>query len=286
MKDIEALTANLAAVKAELKTIRTEVLSEKKTQNGYSVEVEFSGSTADLTQDLRTVATSNFRLVALLPETVDGARVTSPKVETALVGSLARQRFRVYDWNFVAKQRPLASLVSAILSDNYNAATQLGTRFLANVIVAGRVEAKFSQDNGGIISYLANANLRVIKVDTGQILTAKEFSEKGFGQDRAQAARKALDALAETVAKELPADLVTRFDEFPVTVQIALNKPEQAKEVEAFLRGLTGVTDVQRVQTPSGATFRVTSRDKPAALGAQIARSQDYQVVEYGRESH
>jgi len=281
--ELEGLKDSLAEASAELRSVKATILGEQKTDHGYTVEVEIAQTTNDLVAGLRATGLSNFRLVALLPETVDGARVTSPKVETALVGALASQRFRVYDWNFVAKEKPLASLISAILSGSDSAASQLGTRFLANLIIAGRVEAMLSQDNEGILSYVATATLRAIKADNGQILAAKEYSEKGFGIDRAQASRKALDALAQTVAKDLPAELLADMDQYPVTVQIKLKRPEQAGEVESFLRGLTGVTDVQQVQTPAGTAFRVLSHEKPACLGAQIGQSRDFRAIEYSR---
>lgn len=279
LKEFEAIKEQLADVNATLKDMKATIHSNQKTAEGYVVDVELAQTTGDIQQDLRRNAYSNFRLVALMPETVDGQRANTPKVETALVGALAGKQFRVYDWNFVSARKPLASLVSATFGNQTEAAVQLGSRFLANVIVVGRVDAKFSQDNGGIISYRAAANLRVIKTDTGQILTAHEYTEKGFGQDKTQAAREALDNLAQKVAKELPDELESHFDEYPVTIHIPLQKPEQADEVETFLRTLAGVKGVERTLTKSGASFRLTSREKPVALAARIQQSHDYRLT-------
>ncbi len=285
-KRLEAMADNLAAATAELKAAQAHILTEKKTNGGYSAEAEVSQSTTSLAQDIRRDGLSNFRIVALLPETIDGERVASPQVETALVGALADQRFQVYDWNFVAAQKPLLSLVSATLSNQSEAASQLGTQFLANTIIAGRVAARFSQDNGGIISYIATANVRMIRVDTGQILIAREYTEKGFGQDKAQAARQALASLAETVAKELPAELSAHAEQYPITIQMVSTQAQPTEQTAQFLRGLPGVTEVQPAPGTSGTTFRVTSRERPAVLGAWIAQSQDYRVAGYGSEEH
>lgn len=283
-RQIQALSEELAATTAELKSTQATILSQKKTAHGYSVEAEYNQSNTQLVQDIRTSGLSNFRLVALLPERIDGEQVASPAVETALVGALAEQHFSVYDWNFVATQKPLNNLVLAALSDQTEAATQLGSRFLANILIIGRVDAAFSQDNDGIISYIASTNLRCIRVDTGQILLAQEFSEKGFGRDKAQAARQALAALAQSVATQLPQKLLNHFQESAITVQVALGQPEQTNEVQQFLQGLTGVIKVEETQTPTGVEFHVTSRDKPSALGLQIGQSPEYQVLGYGPE--
>ncbi len=279
LREFAQLRDQMADAASEIKNLKAKILSTQKTGEGYTVDVELAQTSGELAQDLQRSSLSNFRMVALLPETIDGQSAGAPKVETALIGALSDKQFRVYDWNFVNSRRPLASLVSATLGRQNEAAVQLGNRFLANVIVAGRVETKFSQDNGGIISYRASANLRVIKTDTGQILTAREYAEKGFGQDKAQAARESLEALAQKVAKELPDELESHFDEYPVTVQIPLQNPEQAAEVETFLRGLTGVKSVERAPTANGASFRLISREKPVALAARIQQSRDYRLT-------
>lgn len=280
---LQAMSDSLAAATSELKAVHALILSEKKTDGGYTVEVEVNRSEAALTQDIRSVGLSNFRLVALLPENIDGVRVSSPAVETALVGALADKQFQVYDWNYVAAQRPLAQLVTATLSGQSEAAGQLGTRFLANVIIAGRVEARFSQENGGIMSYLATANLRVLRVDTGQVLMAKEYREKGFGQDRTQAAREALTALAQTVSTDLPANLLAHTEEHPATIRMVSAPGPVADQTAQYLRSLPGVTRVEQSQSGPDAVFHVTSRENPAALGVWIAQNPDYQLLDVGR---
>lgn len=282
---LQAMSDTLAAATSELKAIHALIVSEKKTDTGYAVEVEVNQSEAALAQDIRSVGLSNFRLVALLPENIDGVRVSSPTVETALVGVLADKQFQVYDWNYVAAQRPLAQLVAATLSGQCEAAGQLGTRFLANVIIAGRVDARFSQENGGIVSYLATANLRVLRVDTGQILIAKDYREKGFGQDRAQAAREALTALAQTVSSDLPANLLAHTEERPATIRMVSAPGPVADQTAQYLRSLPGVTRVEQSQAGPDAVFHVTSRENPAALGAWIAQSPDYQLLNVGQTS-
>ena len=280
------MTANLAEATAQLKTASAIVLSQKKTSAGYSVEVELRQSQANLTQDVRENGVSNFRIVALLPETVDGVRVESPTVETALAGALASQQFQVFDANFVFSQQPLSHLATQTLSGQNDTAIELGAHCFANVVIAGRVDARFSQNNGGIISYVASANLRVIQVDTGRILAAKDYEEKGFGQDKTQAARQALSALAQTVSQSLPTELTAHAEQYPVTVQMASEPDQTAGQVASFLQGLPGVTDVQEAPAATGTVFHLTSREKPAVFGTLIAQSQQYRVVGYGPENH
>ena len=286
LRRFNQMTENLADATAELKAANAIVLSQKKTEGGYRVEVEVRQSAVHLAQNVRENGVSNFRIVALLPETVDGERDDSPKVETALEGALVNKQFQVFDWNFVASQQPLSHLVAETLSGQNEGAIELGTHFFANVIIAGRVEAQFSQDNGGIISYIASANLRGIQVDTGRILFAKEYEEKGFGQDKTQAARQALNTLAETVAQSLPAELAAQAEQYPVTVRLASEPGLEAGPVTNFLQQLPGVTNVQQALGGTGLVFHLTSREKPAVFGTWIAQSQQYRVVGYGPEDY
>ena len=286
LRKLNQLTENLANATAELKTANAIVLSQKKIGNDYRVEVEVRQSTLALAKDIRENGVSNFRIVTLMPETIDGVGDTSPKVETALEGALAEKQFQVFDWNYVASQQPLKHLAAETLSGQNAGAVELGTRFFANVIISGRVEAQFSQDNSGIISYIASANLRGIQVDTGRILFAKEYKEKGFGQDRSQAARQSLNALAQTVAQNLPAELAAHTEQYPVTVRLASEPGQEASQVTSFLQQLPGVTNVQQQSTDMGLAFHLTSREKPAVFGAWIAQSQEYRVVGYGSEEH
>ena len=286
LRRLNQLTENLASATAELKTANAIVLSQKKIGNSYRVEVEVQQSAVALAKDIRENGVSNFRVVTLLPETVDGVRDTSPKVETALEGALAEKQFQVFDWNYVASQQPLKHLAAETLSGQNADAIELGTHFFANAIIAGRVEAQFSQDNNGIISYIATANLRGIQVDTGRVLFAKEYEEKGFGQDKTQAARQALNALAQTVAQSLPAELTANTEQYPVTVRLASELGQQAGKVTSFLQQLPGVTNVQQQSAETGLVFHLTSREKPAVFGAWIAQSQQYWVAGYGSEEH
>ncbi len=286
LRRFDAMTANLAEATAQLKTANAIVLSQKKTSAGYSVEVELRQSQSNLIQDVRENGVSNFRIVALLPETVDGVRVESPTVETALAGALASQQFQVFDANFVSSQQPLSRLAAQTLSGQNDTAVELGAHCFANVVIAGRVDARFSQDNGGIVSYIASANLRVIQVDTGRILAAKNYEEKGFGQDKPQAARQALAALAQTISQSLPAELAAHAEQYPMTVQMASEPGQTSGQVANFLQGLPGVTNVQEASAGTGTVFHLTSREKPAVFGTLIAQSQQYRVVGYGPEDH
>ncbi len=271
--------AQLASVAAQMNASQATVISQSKAAGGYTLEVGLKETQTDFAAQFRAAALPNLSIVTLLPEFVDGERAAAPLVETAVQRALTKQKFRVYDWNFVATNCPLPNLVQATVSGPPNELASLGTRLLANHLVAGRVDAKFSQDNAGIISYNATANVRVIRADSGEILTAQTWSEKGFGQTKAQAARKALGSLSATVAKELPAELLKRFPAQTITVQFDDAAPEQASEAERFLVSMPGMTQVTRNAAPQGTLFRCASLEKPAVLAALIEGSQNYRVT-------
>jgi hypothetical protein len=275
------LLDNLASATAELKTARSTIVSEHKTQSGCTVEVELTQSLTSLTQDVRSNGLANFRLVLLMPEFLDGVQSSDSSVQTALTGTLVNDKFQVYDWTYITSQKPLLSLANATLSGQQPAAAELGTKFFANMVVVGRVTARRSQNNDGIISYIADTQLRMIEANTGQVLFAKEYSQKGFGQDSTQAAQNALTALANAVAGDLPAELLAHYQEYPVTVEVASESPQQVSHLSRFLQNLPGVQNVQQVQSGNNILFRVTSRERPVAFGASISEGGSYQVASF-----
>jgi hypothetical protein len=273
----------LASTQPEVKIIHEQAVPRG---GGYEIDAELPADSdvGIAAKELRSLGCSNFRLVALLPETVDGQPTMSPLVETALVDALRDRRFHVFDWNFVTKQRPLQVLARSVLSgssENRTAAVQLGTNILANVILAGRVSAAFSEDNEGILSYRASTDVRAIRVDTGEILAAKSFEQKGFGNTRAKAAREALSNLAKDVAAEMPAAIMDSFGQYHLTVELDGASVQRAGEIQAMLTGLPGVKAVTPVSTSDGLAFQVFSQEKPVALAAKIEAASDYRVLDF-----
>ena len=114
---------------------------------------------------------------------------------------------------------------------------------------------------------------------------AREYREKGFGQDRAQAAREALTALAQTVSTELPANLLAHTEERPATIRMVSAPGPVADLTAQYLRTLPGVTRVEQSQAGPDAVFHVTSRGNSAALGVWIAQNPDYQLLDVGQAS-
>jgi len=71
------------------------------------------------------------------------------------VVALARANIEVFDWNFVTSQRrPLSHLASRLFSQNIGR-VEIGTLF-ANTIIAGRVEAQFSQGQWRYLIFTAS----------------------------------------------------------------------------------------------------------------------------------
>ncbi len=279
LSGMSALLRTTSASVQELKQLQARVLQEQRSGQQVSVEVEVEQTVEGLTRDLRQFALANLRLVALLPEFVDGSPATMRRVESETVGALVQQKFRVYDAAYLNKQG-LLKITPSVESQPEAVLTTAGSRCLANTVLTGRVETALSQETNGIVSYNATANLRVVKVSTGQVLLAQKWSERGFGQDRSQAANKSLDALAQTVAREFSAALQKRFEGFPITVAVASQHPEQLQEVERYLRGLSGVTSVEAVPQPEGMAYRVVSVEQLAAFGVQVEESGDYLVID------
>ncbi len=267
-----------AAVVAAQKNGPARVVKVSRTAKGYHVEAEVALSATRLAELLRSTSCSNFRAVVVLPERVDGREQGVRKVETAVVAALTDRRMRVYDWEFASRQSKSASLVRAALRGDRAAALQVGARFVANLVVLGSADTRISQDNEGIISYVATANVRVVQADSGQVLWASEITEKGFGRDRAQAARAALDALAVSAAARVPEGFLGRLRHYRCTV-VAQGDGVDMAGVEAILRAQPASISVERIAGEPTARLAVTSRDKPGAVAAALAAGGRYEVT-------
>ncbi len=272
------IASHLAETLSELKSIKSRTIRESLSPSGASVEVEIEQDSDALTRSLRSYCLSNMRVVALLPETIDGEPVTVRKIETGLIDALSLERFRVYDWNFVTHNNPISEITNAVLYNRTDPSVVIGKRFLANTLIVGRVQAALSQRNDGIVSYRAIANLRVIKVDTGQILVSHEYMSTGFGQDKSQASRVALEELQLKVSKELPEELLRRMESFPITIHVETRDSSHLQEVESTLRRIPGVMQVIRSNKGEQTSFRVISRDNATILGANIEQSGTFDV--------
>jgi len=270
-----------AAAVAQRTSVPSRIVSESRGATASTVEAEVAVSAAQLTELLRRVSCSSYRAVVALPETIDGRPRDVRTVETAAVAALVERHLRVFDWEFASRQSRSAALVRLAVGGDRAAALQIGTRFVANLVVMGRADARFSQDNEGIVSYRATANVRVIQSDTGQVLWADEITEKGFGRDRAQAAREALDALAVATASRVVAGILGRLAPQRFTV-MAEGSQVDADGLAAYLTSLPGVVSVEPVEGATGVHLTVTSRDKAGAVASALAGSGRYDVIGVG----
>lgn len=277
--DFRQLSSRLAAVTGELRGVKATLLHEQKTSEGIKVDLEIVRPEAQLVADMRSEALSDYRMVALLPETIDGERVTLPTVETNLVGRLVDGGYTVYDENAVSFARTVPDSLQTSLAST-EAANQMGTRCLANTVIVGRVQATFSQENNGIVSYNADANFRVIKVDTNQVIMADEYTEKGFGLNRRQAAQNALNALATTMADRVPTRLREHLAKHIITIVSATRGLDELAQMKQHLARLRGVRQVEQVPSAQGAEFHLLSDEHPAVLAAAISADPDYYVVD------
>ncbi|MCX7633118.1 MAG: flagellar assembly protein T N-terminal domain-containing protein [Turneriella sp.] len=115
------------------------------------------------------------RVMVLLSETFDGKEDTAKIAQTELEAQLVAQGFPMVDQAMV--ERVLArnrSKIAAALKNNNPAARELGIDAGAEVIIVGssQVQQAGKIADSQLISLQAVVNLRVIDVNTGEILTA------------------------------------------------------------------------------------------------------------------
>lgn len=191
---------------------------------------------------LPTSALAGSRLVVALDETVDGAPANGSELEIALM-----ERLRGDDrWIFVDAEQSRAVRRAAAGKPLLQAdARALVTSLTADVLVVGQVELT-KGDSGpfkSVVLYEATAQIKMIAVDSAEVINAFRVSavQRHF---RERAARsKAASDLAAAIADELQPPGPKRFQ-----LDVALEPgttPDDVDDIARCMREVAAVDDVQ-----------------------------------------
>ena len=269
---------------------QTRVINERQDDQGiYHVVIEAWVEPAQVRSGVAEELRSNETVVIMLEESIDGQPLDPPILTDRLTGELVEGGFRVIDYEHAALLRERDKLLAAARGDE-TAAQEIGLRFLAGVLITGSATARFSQDNGGIISSMATVSAKAIESDTAETVAIASLRRvKGFALDRYQAGEKALlEAADQVVTGE---HLIDRLQDYVGRTERELTIEVTGLAERADATRFANFLDVTRwVQAPTCTSFAperslftCTYAHSTVFLATHIDRRGEYQVTEYSR---
>lgn len=163
-----------------------------------SVVLPLNLGVGDAPRETFTFAATNTVLVNVA-ETVLEEPVEQSTIAVNLLAALQEAGYDV-----IAPDRLVGeSQWTAIMNGNRAAVNEILDTG-ASMAVVGTAEAVFSQDNYGMISVIAEALIRAVRLSDAKILADTQVRDvKGFGTDKEKAADEALEKLAEQVTEQI-----------------------------------------------------------------------------------
>lgn|GEM_PF-461140 len=146
-----------------------------------------------------------------VPTTIDNATTA-----TAFMEVLQPKGFRFVDPATVAMNTERAVLTSALEGDMAQA-SQIGRAFQAEVVVLGTTVARRNtnemQQLGNMISMQVSIAIRVIRADTGEIMTTTQDQEAGIGLSPIDGTHRGIERTMNKIMPRLEERILERWNE-------------------------------------------------------------------------
>ncbi len=269
---------------------RFEILSEGRSGEWYKTKIRALVSTKELREELessgllRQAAVGYPRVAVLLKEYVSEKESTDGHAAQALSQALLNQGFKVVELpKSVSREEDPLELAKKL---NHN---------LAEILITGFARAQSMSEEkrlGGMSSFRASINFRIIEVGTAEVIQTVSEVASGLEGTRDIASQKALQAAAEQTVKQLaslPQELAKRSH---VDLSISGLKSFQAlSDFEKALSAKPGVKDLylrSYDQTGGVAVFDVLADQmSPQELADQAVRlgGPDWSIFQVGGRS-
>lgn len=243
------------------------ILNEFQQSGMYYVDIE-AWVTAEMSSEEVKRLLRNFTTVVGFTTEEDGFTVEDERAESLLTEKFVDSDFQVLEKAHILLTKGTQTFFRAF-TGSVDAAQDIGIRYLANVVVIGKIEGKFSsstlvstysKSKGQIICYRAHIRIRAYETDTGRIIVqvSTPFEGiKGFGSNKARAKE---DAFAGALSKMIDTFMqkmskYTRDKLRPVTVLIR-GIPSMAKfrMMKDLLKNMRWVQDVRDKGFVAGGT--------------------------------
>jgi hypothetical protein len=231
------------------------IVEEKADGNTYVVRVKCDVSETKLDDDLMAFGIAYRRAgmpriaVLIAEQAINATQATGwwqgggnsadlRVVENAFMDRMEKSGFTFIDPEILAGKVKLEAIGS---DPNTQQAREIGVKSGADVVIVGRAIAKplgeIAIDNGTFYSSVGNVSARAVRVDSGEVIAATEFTgEAGKGFEQTTAGRNALS----NAGRKLAADLFARIGKVWSREQSGMRR---------VALGVKGVDDYARLAT-------------------------------------
>ncbi len=176
------------------------------------------------------------RVMVVVDEKIDDKDVTARKVAGKIESMLLSKGYRLVD----SKQFEAVKVRDLSLGDlNATKAKELGRRYGAELIIAGGAQAMFGGEveTYGIKNqkYSADGEIKVVNMDTGEIIAVATATSTKSSQNKSQAASKSLEEIGVMMANDIGAKLDAKMKEAsekPIIVELILQGVNDATVVK------------------------------------------------------
>ena len=212
--------------------------------------------------------------MVVIPERHLQSPIVDPAAETAVVGALIEEKYRLMDQTLASKLRYDLDIEAARRGDT-EAIKRLFSRCKADILVVGEA---FSQRvgslGGGLVSCRSRVEVKAIRRDSGEIISSRSSQQGGVDVTEEMAAKTALERAGKEVAKQLLADIHRLPAAIVLPVEVIISGCASATmlaNIEAKLRGISGVRSVQRDEFDHGVAYLEVSVDSASLSDFQTA---------------
>jgi len=254
------------------------VLEEKQDGSGYVVKLKCEVSESKLDEDMMAFGIAYRRAgmpriaVLIAEQAVNATQATGwwqgggntadlRVVENSFMDRMEKSGFTFIDPEILSGKVKLETIGA---DPNVQQAREIGIKAGADVVVIGRAMAKplgeIQIDNGTFYSSVANVSARAVRVDSGEVIAATEFTgDAGKGFEQTTAGRNALSNGGRKLAADLFAKIGkvwTREQSGMKRVALSVKGVDDYSRLATFKNALAnhvrGVKDVQERSMEGG----------------------------------
>jgi hypothetical protein len=168
----------------------------------------------EISEHLKWTDFGNPRVMVLIEELSLDKKILSSSMESSINSNLSDAHYHLIDPGQIDIIRK-SDEAKKVLSGDLLAASTLGKRLKSDIIITGNVETEYvgqmTVSGNIIVTCQARCDIRVIIADTAQIIVSKKLTEKATSLSKEEASKKAIDKIADRIAKELLYDIPVNY---------------------------------------------------------------------------
>jgi len=217
------------------------------------------------------------RIAVVIPEFHISRTIPDPAGETAIIRKLTNAGFkRLIDPQRINQIR-YSNAVKAIMRGDNKEAVNIATNLGVDYLIVGEAFSEFAGNvlNSGLISCRARVEARLIKADTGEIITAHGTHATGLDITEAIAAKTALNNAGELMGDYMIEKLMSFASNPNKGLQLivrSVNSFNRVNALEAQLKQVKGVSSVFLREYSGGkAVFDLNYTGTPQTLANAMA---------------